>query len=266
MENIMNNEFTIKDSGKRESFNGGAVRDVAEDKSRPDLISPFFKERFGEHLRKGAQKYSAWNWAKGIPNSRCMESCERHIMQFMQGDRTEDHLCAAVANLMFMIHNEEVVKKGYVLKTDMNNDLVDLPVFKSVCSTGSVMDTAQKAMDNIQDGIRKGMMFFGVDWARGSDATAYAEAVKRVFQKGGIPIITKARQGGKRWAYECLKKWIHFIKPISSDNSKTSSEIDRLCCVCVHQDLSPALNPCKQCMDGSGKPHFVSTESSHDSK
>lgn len=123
------NEFTIKDSGKRESFAGGAVRDVADNKPRPDLISPFFMMRLGEHLRKGAVKYSTWNWAKGIPNSRCYESAMRHLMLFAQGERDEDHLAAAAFNIMVMIHNEEIAKSGAELDHGKTG-LVDMPVFK----------------------------------------------------------------------------------------------------------------------------------------
>lgn len=122
--------FTVKDSGKREEFGTGAVRDTAMDKPRPDLISPFALERIGEHLRKGAQKYSAWNWAKGIPSSRCYESCMRHLMQFAQGDASEDHLSAAVFNLMAIIHNQEVARRGVQLKLPtVPGNLNDFPVF-----------------------------------------------------------------------------------------------------------------------------------------
>lgn len=50
-------KFKIKDSGKRQTFATGAKRDTAENKSRPDLISPFAMWRLGEHLRKGDAKY-----------------------------------------------------------------------------------------------------------------------------------------------------------------------------------------------------------------
>ena len=49
---------TMKDSGNRESFNTGAVRDTADDKPRPDLYSPFAEERVGDWLRLGAIKYA----------------------------------------------------------------------------------------------------------------------------------------------------------------------------------------------------------------
>lgn len=128
----MNDKFKVKGGASKQEFASGAVRDAADDKTRPDLISPFFTERLGEHLRKGAEKYSPWNWAKGIPNSRCLASLERHLIQFKQGDRSEDHLSAIVANAMFMIHNEEAEKKGAVLCETEEWQLVDVPVFRII--------------------------------------------------------------------------------------------------------------------------------------
>ncbi len=75
----------MQDSGKRETFSTGAVRDTAEGKPRPDLFSPFAMERIGLWLMRGAEKYSEHNWAKGIPASRCMASLHRHLMKYMQG-------------------------------------------------------------------------------------------------------------------------------------------------------------------------------------
>jgi hypothetical protein len=121
----------IKDSGERQEFASGAVRDITGQKPRPDLISPFFMERLGQHLGQGAKKYNAWNWAKGIPNSRCYESLMRHLMQFAKGDTDEDHLAAAACNLMFIIHNEETSKQGRYLAIS-EGVLADMPVFKSV--------------------------------------------------------------------------------------------------------------------------------------
>lgn len=124
-------ESGLPDSGKREEFESGAVRDVAEDKPRPDLISPFFLERLGEHLRKGAIKYDEHNWAKGIPNSRCYASLMRHLTKYAQGLTDEDHLAAAAFNLMAIIHNEEVAKRGAKLVQERKG-LVDMPVYQQV--------------------------------------------------------------------------------------------------------------------------------------
>lgn len=125
------NDFVVKDSGNRESFFSGAVRDTADDKPRPDLISPFFLTRLGEHLRKGAVKYSEWNWARGIPSSRCYASCMRHLMAFAMGQRDEDHLAAAAFNIMAMIHNEEVEGKFRLVESNPEKQLSDMPKFEA---------------------------------------------------------------------------------------------------------------------------------------
>ena len=122
-------DFKVEDSGARQTYNTGAVRDTSDNKPRPDLISPFFMERLGEHLRKGAIKYAEWNWAKGIPNSRCYESAMRHLMQFAQGAVNEDHLSAAAFNIMAIIHNQEVQRRGVVTLPADSRELCDMPKF-----------------------------------------------------------------------------------------------------------------------------------------
>ena len=129
------NSFIVKDSGNRERFVTGAVRDTANDKPRPDLISPFFMMRLGEHLRKGANKYTEWNWAKGIPSSRCFASCMRHLMQYAMGKRDEDHLSAAAFNIMVIIHNEETEGKAELVESGSITSariLNDMPKFKEM--------------------------------------------------------------------------------------------------------------------------------------
>ncbi|HEY4760868.1 MAG TPA: dATP/dGTP diphosphohydrolase domain-containing protein, partial [Thermoguttaceae bacterium] len=86
-------KYGMKDGGKRQTFGKNmAIRDTADDKPRPDLISPFAEERQGHWLRMGAQKYAERNWEKGMPFSRCVASLRRHIMRYQQGMRDEDHL------------------------------------------------------------------------------------------------------------------------------------------------------------------------------
>lgn len=102
----------MHDSGERQGFDSGAVRDTAEGKARPDLISAFAEERLGAWLALGAAKYSDRNWEKGIPVSRSYASLRRHILQFVQGDTQEDHLAAIMCNAMFMLDHDERVKRG----------------------------------------------------------------------------------------------------------------------------------------------------------
>lgn len=76
--------FEIKDSGKRDEFGGGMVRDTAEGKIRPDLVrdGPMLL-RWIIHLTKGAQKYAARNWMLGcgqMEYDRALESADRHFL------------------------------------------------------------------------------------------------------------------------------------------------------------------------------------------
>ena len=116
------------DSGKRRQFASGAVRDVDNDKPRPDLISPYFKERLGNWLAKGAIKYEPWNWAKGMPMSTVIASLERHIMKFQQGLTDEDHLAGIAANAMFLLDFDERIKRG-LLSPEFDDMRIWYPAF-----------------------------------------------------------------------------------------------------------------------------------------
>jgi hypothetical protein len=102
----------MHDSGKRQQFKTGAVRDTAEGKPRIDLISPFALDRLGKWLELGARKYSERNWEKGMPLSRMLASLCRHLNKYQQGDQSEDHLAAIMCNAMFLAHGEEMIDRG----------------------------------------------------------------------------------------------------------------------------------------------------------
>jgi hypothetical protein len=114
----------MNDSGERQQFATGAVRDTATEKPRPDLISPFAEERLGEWLRLGAKKYAERNWEMGMPISRCVASLMRHVMKFRQGLTDEDHLAAIMFNAMAIIHYQEMIKRGVLDKS-----LDDMPTY-----------------------------------------------------------------------------------------------------------------------------------------
>jgi hypothetical protein len=106
---------------EQQSFGDGmAVRDTADNKPRPDLISPFAEERQGHWLRMGARKYAERNWEKGMPFSRCIASLKRHVMKFQQGLKDEDHLAAIMFNAMALIHYEEMIERG-ILPAELND-------------------------------------------------------------------------------------------------------------------------------------------------
>ena len=73
------NDFVVKDSGEREDFGTGSVRDTDSGKPRYDLVSVPALTRLAHHLRKGAEKYSERNWELGQPASRFYASALRHL-------------------------------------------------------------------------------------------------------------------------------------------------------------------------------------------
>lgn len=95
--------YDIKDSGKREEYAGGMVRDTAEGKVNYLLVrdGPMF-ERWAQHLTAGAKKYTKRNWMKAEGNEeldRARESAARHFEQWMNGDTDEDHAAAVYFNI-----------------------------------------------------------------------------------------------------------------------------------------------------------------------
>lgn len=103
--------FTVKDSGDRQQFASGMVRDVTEGKVDYTLCldGPMFK-RLGAHLTKGAKKYAKRNWmqANGTKElERFRESALRHFLQWLDGDIDEDHAAA----VFFNINGAEYVKQ-----------------------------------------------------------------------------------------------------------------------------------------------------------
>lgn len=105
----MNNlfEFTqVEDSGTRQHFNTGAVRDIQVGKGRFDLIPPKAMFRLAKHFENGAVKYGDRNWEKGIPVSRYLDSALRHLFKYLDGRKEEDHLAAALWNISCALQTE----------------------------------------------------------------------------------------------------------------------------------------------------------------
>lgn len=94
--------FDTKDSGKREEFITGMVRDTQDDKPRYDLIDRTFLKRWAELMARGAKKYGENNWKKAASEAelkRFEASALRHIFQWLDNDRSEDHAAAVAFNL-----------------------------------------------------------------------------------------------------------------------------------------------------------------------
>jgi hypothetical protein len=100
--------FVVNDSGKREVFASGMVRDTAEGKKQYHRVleGPMF-DRWAAHLTKGAVKYpdnadGTANWTKAAGDEerrRFRQSALRHFIQWYYGDRDEDHAAAVFFNV-----------------------------------------------------------------------------------------------------------------------------------------------------------------------
>jgi hypothetical protein len=95
--------FVIKDSGVREQYDSGMVRDTATDKVMWGLVydGPMLK-RWAIHLTKGAIKYAKRNWMKAAGEAeldRARDSAARHFAQWMAGEVDEDHASAVIFNI-----------------------------------------------------------------------------------------------------------------------------------------------------------------------
>lgn len=117
----------LRDGGTRETFSTGAQK---EDKSKCagkgayHLLPQHPIRRVAEIYRKGAIKYAARNWEKGIPLSSILDSAERHLAQFHEGMEDEDHLHQAIWNLFAISHYLEMIRRG-----ELPAEINDLPSY-----------------------------------------------------------------------------------------------------------------------------------------
>lgn len=117
-------DFITRDSGKREAFTSGAVRDTIEGKPRYSLIPVSALRRWADLMARGAEKYGERNWELGMPVSRYLDSGMRHLFSYLEGDRTEDHLAAVLFNVGAMIHFEGTAWDD-LNETDPFDDFID---------------------------------------------------------------------------------------------------------------------------------------------
>lgn len=146
--------FVTKDSGKREQFESGMVRDTQDGKARFDLAidgplaAAVFKsdrvfvafnqwyvqggldlaarvaleigdregtiytllERYAGLMTRGAVKYTERNWMQAAGEAelkRFISSACRHLVQYLRGDKDEDHAAA----VWFNINGAEYVRE-----------------------------------------------------------------------------------------------------------------------------------------------------------
>lgn len=67
---------------------------------RIDLIPLEFLVGLARLYAEGQEKYGEYNWQKGIPVEDLLNHGLRHVVLWMAGDRSEDHLLHAVWNFL----------------------------------------------------------------------------------------------------------------------------------------------------------------------
>jgi hypothetical protein len=94
--------YETKDSGEREHFTSGMVRDTQTGKPRYDLIDRAFLKRWASLMARGAEKYGEENWRLANDEAalkRFKASAIRHLYQYLDEDNSEDHAVAVAFNL-----------------------------------------------------------------------------------------------------------------------------------------------------------------------
>lgn len=106
--------FETKDSGEREEFASGMVRDTQEDKPLYTLIPTFMMKRWAELMMRGAVKYGRDNWKKASgeeEKQRFKDSAYRHFIQWLNGEKDEDHAAAVFFNIAGAEHVDERIER-----------------------------------------------------------------------------------------------------------------------------------------------------------
>lgn len=89
-----------------EHFETGAVRDTGG-KGRMDLLPMCALIRVSKHMEDALTHYPERNWEIGLPMHTMIDSAFRHLSKYVDGQRDEDHLCAAATNLLMAMWTEE---------------------------------------------------------------------------------------------------------------------------------------------------------------
>jgi len=111
-------KFETKDSGKRQDYASGMVRDTQENKPRYDLIIPLGQDnhllkRWAELMDRGIAKYGLRNWEMANSEEELLRfkaSAWRHFVQAMSGETDEDHFAAVCFNLNAICYLQDKIK------------------------------------------------------------------------------------------------------------------------------------------------------------
>jgi hypothetical protein len=136
----------VKDSGQRQEFDTGSRRDTQEGKPRFSLVPTGPLTRLAMHYTNGAKKYGDGNWMLGQPLTRFLDSLERHVIAFKNGETDEDHLAAIAWNafaLMYFQDRDWLAPNG--------SDLNDMKMHWGELSPEELMQVRDKQLEEAID-------------------------------------------------------------------------------------------------------------------
>ncbi len=125
---LMGTPFTgdpDRNGPENQVFHTGAKRGTDHEDCYLHLIPPEALYAYGRAFAEGAKKYGLHNWLKGFPFSVLMNHAQHHLLAYMGGDRSEDHLGHAIWNIGAMIYFQE-----------HRPELNDLPPYKNFVPQG----------------------------------------------------------------------------------------------------------------------------------
>lgn len=102
----------IKDSGTREEFSTGSVRDKQAGKGAFHLVPTWVVWLVSRVYEGGAIKYQPRNWEKGQPLSQYIKSAENHLAKLKMGLRDEPHASQVIWNMFGYIYTSVLIKLG----------------------------------------------------------------------------------------------------------------------------------------------------------
>ena len=116
---IIERRKNLKKNSPSQSLDLADRNDIKDNKVPLHLIGVKAMYELARVLEFGAQKYSEWNWMKGLPYMRTVGSLRRHLDLWIAGEDYDSetglsHLAHAMCNIMFLLE-WEAAGKGDVL-------------------------------------------------------------------------------------------------------------------------------------------------------
>lgn len=85
----------------------GGVRETNHYKGTFQYMSMEGLERLSARYKYGEIKYGASdNYKNGLPVGNCIDSCFRHLVAYLKGDNSEDHMAAVAWNTFCIMEME----------------------------------------------------------------------------------------------------------------------------------------------------------------